>query len=111
MPTALATYQRARFDSVQHGSRLRIITNGLVALAGIMTLSVGALRVMDGAMSAGALIAAMMIVWRVLMPIQTVSLNIARLTPDARHRAARSTMWSASAPTASAMRRPSCPAA
>ena len=34
---------------------------------------------MDGAMSLGELIAAMMIVWRVLVPIQIVSLNIARL--------------------------------
>jgi ATP-binding cassette, subfamily C, bacterial LapB len=76
---SVATHQRTRFDSVQHSSRLRTVTNGLVSLAGIMTLSIGALRVMDGAMSAGALIAAMMIVWRVLMPIQTVSLNIARL--------------------------------
>ena len=75
-----------------------------------MTLSIGALRVMDGAMSAGALIAAMMIVWRVLMPIQTVSLNIARLRQTLAT-VARSTMWSASAPTASAMRRPTCPAA
>ena len=76
---SVATYQRSRFESVQHGSRLRILTNALVGLAGIMTLGLGALRVMDGAMSLGALIAAMMIVWRVLVPIQIVSLNIARL--------------------------------
>ena len=76
---SLAAYQRSRFDNVQLGSRLQIITNGLVGLAGIVTLSVGALRVMDGAMSLGELIAAMMIVWRVLVPIQIVSLNIARL--------------------------------
>jgi ATP-binding cassette, subfamily C, bacterial LapB len=75
----LATYQRSRFDNVQLGSHLQVITNGLVGLAGIVTLSVGALRVMDGAMSLGALIAAMMIIWRVLVPIQIVSLNIARL--------------------------------
>ena len=76
---SLATYQRSRFDNVQLGSHLQVITNGLVALAGIVTLSIGALRVIEGAMSLGALIAAMMIVWRVLVPIQIVSLNIARL--------------------------------
>ena len=76
---SLATYQRSRFDNLQLGSHLQTITNGLVALAGIVTLSVGALRVMDGAMSLGELIAAMMIVWRVLVPIQIVSLNMARL--------------------------------
>jgi ATP-binding cassette, subfamily C, bacterial LapB len=75
---SVASYQRARFDSVQLGSRLRVITNSLVSLAGIVTLSIGALRVMDGAMSLGALIASMMIVWRVIGPIQIVSLNIAR---------------------------------
>ena len=76
---SVATYQRSRFDNVQLGSRLRIFTNALVALAGILTLSLGALRVIDGAMSLGALIAAMMLVWRVLSPMQIVSLNIGRL--------------------------------
>ena len=75
----LATYQRSRFDNLQLGSNLQTISNGLIALAGIVTLTVGALRVMNGAMSLGELIAAMMIVWRILVPIQIVSLNIARL--------------------------------
>jgi ATP-binding cassette subfamily C protein LapB len=76
---SLAAYQRARFGNLQLGLRLHTITSGLVALAGIVTLSVGALRVMDASMSLGELIAAMMIVWRVLVPIQIVSLNMARL--------------------------------
>ena len=58
---------------------LQTVTSSLVAFAGIVTLGIGALRVMDGAMSLGALIASMMIVWRVLVPIQIVSLNFARL--------------------------------
>ena len=64
---------------LQLSSHLQSITNGLVALAGIATLTIGALRVMNGAMSLGELIAAMMIVWRVLVPIQIVALNIPRL--------------------------------
>ena len=76
---SLAAYQRSRFGNLQLGLCLQTITSGLVALAGIVTLSVGALRVMDGSMSLGELIAAMMIVWRVLVPIQIVSLNMARL--------------------------------
>ena len=79
MPTASPPISVRDLTACSTARALRTVTNGLVALAGIMTLSIGALRVMDGAMSAGALIAAMMIVWRVLMPIQTVSLNIARL--------------------------------
>ena len=50
---SLAAYQRSRFDNLQLGSHLQTITNALVALAGIVTLAVGALRVMDGAMSLG----------------------------------------------------------
>jgi ATP-binding cassette, subfamily C, bacterial LapB len=76
---SLAAYQRSRFDTLQRGSNLHTIANGLVALAGIVTLSVGALRVMDNAMSLGQLIAAMIIVWRVLIPVQIVSLNLSRL--------------------------------
>jgi ABC-type bacteriocin/lantibiotic exporter with double-glycine peptidase domain len=76
---SLAVYQRARFSAVQLGASLQAINNALVALAGVVTLGVGALRVIDGAMSLGELIAAMMIVWRILAPIQVVSLNLARL--------------------------------
>ena len=76
---SLAAYQRSRVDNLQLGSRLQSTTNALVALAGIVTLAVGSLRVMSETMSLGELIAAMMIVWRVLVPIQVVSLNIVRL--------------------------------
>lgn len=76
---SLAASLRSRFRSLQLISKLQAITNALVALAGILTLGLGALRVIDGAMSLGDLIAAMIIVWRVLLPIQTFSLNIARV--------------------------------
>ena len=69
---------RSRFKNLQLIS-LQVITNGLVGLAGILTLGFGALARHGGAMSLGELVAAMMIVWRVLAPIQIVSLNIARL--------------------------------
>jgi ATP-binding cassette subfamily C protein LapB len=76
---SLATYQRARLGNLQLILCLQTVTGSLVALAGIVTLGVGALRVMDAAMSLGQLIASMMIVWRVLVPIQIVSLNMPRL--------------------------------
>lgn len=76
---SLAAYQRARFGNLQLVLCLQTVTSGLVGLAGIVTLAVGALRVMDGAMSVGTLVSAMMIVWRVLVPIQIVALNMARL--------------------------------
>jgi ATP-binding cassette, subfamily C, bacterial LapB len=77
--SSLATYQRARLANLQLVFRLQTITGALVALAGIVTLGVGAFRVMDASMSLGELIAAMMIVWRVLVPIQVVSLNMSRI--------------------------------
>jgi ABC-type bacteriocin/lantibiotic exporter with double-glycine peptidase domain len=77
---SLAAYQRSRFGNLQLNSSLQILTNGLVGLAGIITLTVGALRVIDSAMTVGELVAAMIIVWRVLAPVQIVCLNLARLT-------------------------------
>jgi ATP-binding cassette subfamily C protein LapB len=76
---SLASYQRSRVDNLQLNSQLQSVTNALVAVAGIMTLAIGALRVMQGAMSLGELVAAMMIVWRILIPVQIVSLNIPRI--------------------------------
>ena len=76
----LAAYQRTRFGNLQLNASLQIITNGLVGLAGIITLTIGALRVMDNAMTVGELVAAMIIVWRVLAPVQVVCLNIVRIT-------------------------------
>lgn len=74
-----ATYERTRFENLRLSSLLRILTNALVALAGIATLGVGAHRVMEGSMSLGALVASMILVWRILLPVQIVSLNLPRL--------------------------------
>jgi ATP-binding cassette subfamily C protein LapB len=76
---ALAAYERARFDNARISSTLQIVTSALVAFAGIATLGLGAVRVMDGSMTLGALVASMMIVWRILSPVQIVSLNLPRL--------------------------------
>jgi ABC-type bacteriocin/lantibiotic exporter with double-glycine peptidase domain len=75
----LATYERSRFNNVRLSSSLQTVTNALVAFAGVATLGIGALRVMDGSMSLGALVVAMMLVWRILQPVQTASLNLPRL--------------------------------
>jgi ATP-binding cassette, subfamily C, bacterial LapB len=76
---SLAAYQRARFGNLQLVLCLQTVTGGLVGIAGILTLGIGALRIMEGLMSAGQLVAAMIIVWRVLVPIQIVALNLSRL--------------------------------
>jgi ABC-type bacteriocin/lantibiotic exporter with double-glycine peptidase domain len=75
----LATYARARFDNVRLSSSLQVITSALVAFAGVVTLGVGAQRVIDGSMSLGALVVSMMLVWRILQPVQILALNLPRL--------------------------------
>ena len=47
--------------------------------AGIATATFGTLRVLDGAMTVGALIASMALVWRVLSPLQVGFLSLTRL--------------------------------
>jgi len=75
----LATYERSRFDNLRLSTFLQIITNTLIAFAGVVTLGVGAQWVLDGTMSLGALIVSMMLVWRILLPVQIVALNLPRL--------------------------------
>jgi ABC-type bacteriocin/lantibiotic exporter with double-glycine peptidase domain len=75
----LATYARSRFDNARLSSSLQVVTSALVAFAGVVTLGVGAQRVMDDTMSLGALVVSMMLVWRILLPVQVVSLNLPRL--------------------------------
>lgn len=47
------------------------ISNILIVASGMATIAVGVLGVIDGNMTMGGLIAAMMLVWRVLSPLQT----------------------------------------
>ena len=58
---------------------VQTIAQSLMLLGGIATLTMGTLAVMDGAMTVGALIACMALVWRVLSPLQTAFLSFTRL--------------------------------
>ncbi len=66
----------ARFfeTSLQAGAQI------LVMMAGLATISLGAYYVIDGTMDTGALIAIMMIVWRILTPIQIAFLSLNRIS-------------------------------
>jgi len=55
------------------------IAQGLSMVAGSLVIALGALKVMAGTLSVGALVALMAIVWRILSPIQTAFLNLNRL--------------------------------
>jgi len=54
-----------------------------VNVAGVGTLALGSIWVMNGSMSQGALISAMTLVWRVLSPLQQSFLSLSRLQQSA----------------------------
>ena len=55
-----------------------IASQALVTLSGLAAVVMGVLSVLAGAMSAGALIAGMMLIWRVLGPMQTCFVMLSR---------------------------------
>ncbi|MEM7236694.1 MAG: peptidase domain-containing ABC transporter [Pseudomonadota bacterium] len=69
-----------RFGVQFFDSMIGSIAQSLVMTAGVSTLLIGAHLVMAGDLSMGALIAIMMLIWRILAPIQTVFTNIGRLS-------------------------------
>jgi ATP-binding cassette subfamily C protein LapB len=58
---------------------MQVLAQSLVQFAGIGTISLGAVWVISGAMSPGALIGVMALVWRVLSPVQATYLSASRL--------------------------------
>lgn len=77
-------YLVSRFKSIQTGVTLQTVAQALVSISGVAVLAIGAVEVMSGLLSIGALIAIMAVVWRVLGPIQTVFLSLNRLKTMAR---------------------------
>lgn len=69
-----------RFEAQYLENVLHTICQSLGSIAGASTLGIGALMVMDGALSMGGLIAVMMLIWRVITPIQTAFLSHQRLS-------------------------------
>ena len=58
---------------------LQNLAQTLVGIAGAATIGLGTLAVMSGALSLGALIGVMTLVWRVVAPLQTSFLSLTRL--------------------------------
>ena len=65
-----------KFRAQIFGSALQITAQALSTLAGVATLGVGAIMVINGSLSSGGMIAVMMFIWRMLAPIQTALLGI-----------------------------------
>lgn len=73
---------RAAYGGFKNGVFASVITGGsnaLIVSAGMATIAIGVLGVIDGTMTTGGLIAAMMLVWRVLSPLQTAFTLIQRI--------------------------------
>lgn len=58
---------------------LHTTSQSMMTVAGAATLGAGAIMVMDGALSVGALVGVMIVVWRVLTPIQIMILSLSRI--------------------------------
>jgi ATP-binding cassette subfamily C protein LapB len=58
---------------------LQTVSQTLMTICGVLVLGLGAIRVMDGDMSLGALIATMALSWRVLNPMNQAFLSITQL--------------------------------
>ena len=69
----------AHLRTARKSAMLQTAAHMLMMLSGIAVLAWGTLRVMDGLMTVGALIATMALVWRVLSPLQTGFLAFTRL--------------------------------
>ena len=68
------------FEMSRNSALLQTSSYILIVIAGTSTLAFGTLRVLDGNMTLGALIATMMLVWRALGPLQTGFLSLAKLS-------------------------------
>lgn len=59
---------------------LNIIAETIMLLSGMLVISLGVIQVLEGEMSVGALIATMILVWRVLAPVKTFFSILPRLS-------------------------------
>ena len=66
------------YEASQISVRVQAFAQFLMLTAGIATIGLGTLQVLNGAMTIGALVACMMLVWRVLTPLQVLFLNLGR---------------------------------
>jgi len=71
--TVMSNYQTFVSSGV-----MNTIAQGLMTISGVAVLGLGTLKVMDGSMSIGALIATMALVWRVLSPLQSAFLSYSK---------------------------------
>ncbi|MBF0626329.1 MAG: peptidase domain-containing ABC transporter [Magnetococcales bacterium] len=74
-----ATAAMANFRTSLINAAVNTIANVLVIGSGLGTIGIGVLRVLAGDMTVGGLVATMVLVWRVLSPLQSLFLAMTRL--------------------------------
>jgi ATP-binding cassette, subfamily C, bacterial LapB len=67
------------FYTSQYGALVQAISSTLMTGAGLATVAFGVFRVLSGDMTIGALVACMILVWRILGPLQIAFVSISRL--------------------------------
>lgn len=73
-----ATAAMASFRTSQTQNLLQTLSHMLVVASGVAAMTLGVNGVLAGSMTAGALIACMILVWRTLSPMQTVYMSLSR---------------------------------
>lgn len=68
------------FTASQYSSVVQTMSHVLMVAAGVGTIVFGVFRIINGDMSIGGLVASMMLVWRVLGPLQTAFVSMSRIT-------------------------------
>ncbi len=74
--SAEASY--SQFEAGQITFLFQTLAQAIMMAAGMATIAFGVLRVLDGLMGIGALIATMALIWRVLAPMQSMFLTLSR---------------------------------
>ena len=67
------------FITSQYSALVMTISHVLMVGAGLSTIAFGVFRVLDGEMTTGGLVASMILVWRVLSPLQTGFMTLSRI--------------------------------
>ncbi|KAA5605185.1 ATP-binding cassette domain-containing protein [Roseospira marina] len=76
--TIAARAATANYRTAQTQNLLQTLSHVIVVASGVTAMTLGVEQVLAGGMTAGALIACMILVWRVLAPLQTVATSLSR---------------------------------
>lgn len=77
--TVCSRHLLRQFHAQQFNMTLQTVSQLLVMVTGVLTIALGTAQAIEGDLSAGALIAVVALIWRLLSPIQAVFLSLNRI--------------------------------